>query len=280
LFDKNHTHILCERLSIPVSPARKLTTSDSPSTLLADFALPMVLKPTRSYSIDRPGQWGRVYIVETESTLRSALAEIDEPDRYMVETYFEGTGCGISVLANKGEIQQAFQHRRLREGLGAASSYRVSELLDPHMLESCVKIMQEMKHTGVCMFEFRVNDKTGAWILLETNARFWGSMPLPLALGVNFPVMLRDLLVKGKQWPPAAYAPGIRSRNITLDGFNLLKSIPRLKPKTVLPWLSGLADFSMQPARWLAGAEFNDSFAADDLKPGWQEILAILSGRR
>jgi predicted ATP-grasp superfamily ATP-dependent carboligase len=280
LFDKALTHNLCDRLDIPVSPAFALKAETTAESLLQLLPLPFVLKPRRSYWLDKPGHWGRVYIIETETALRHALSNIDGVERYLAEAYFDGTGGGVSVLAENGNILQAFQHRRLREGLGAASSYRISEAVNPAMLLACRKIMAKMKHTGVCMFEFRTNDKTGEWILLETNARFWGSMPLPLALGVDFPVLLHDMLMKGKRHPPITYKPGIRSRNITLDGFNLLKMIPRLRGSTVLPWMGGLADYAVQPLRWIANREFNDSFARDDMRPGFAEIAWIARGRK
>ncbi len=280
LFDKALTHDLCDRLGVPVSPAFALSPGTTAASLLQKMPLPIVLKPRRSYWLDQPGHWGRVYIIETEAALREALADIDDVGRYLAEAFFEGTGGGVSVLAKDGEILQAFQHRRLREGLGAASSYRISEAVDPDRLEACAKIMAAMKHTGVCMFEFRTNDLTGKWILLESNARFWGSMPLPLALGVDFPVLLCDLLVKGIRRGPVNYKVGVRSRNITLDGFNLLKMIPRLRPASVGSWLVGIADYALQPMRWVSGREFNDSFARDDLRPGFAEIAAIVMGRR
>jgi predicted ATP-grasp superfamily ATP-dependent carboligase len=280
LFDKVLTHQMCEKLGIAVSPAIELTGKTTAQSLLKSLSLPFVLKPRRSYWLDKPGQWGRVHIVENETALGDVLAGLDDPSRYIAEAYFDGIGGGISVLAEDGVILQAFQHRRLREGLGAASSYRLSEPLNAAMLDACNKIMADVKHTGVCMFEFRTNEETGKWILLETNARFWGSMPLPLALGVDFPLLLHDLLVNKKRHLPLAYGQGIRSRNITLDGFNLLKMVPRLRPSTVLPWLGGLADYAIQPLRWIAGREFNDSFAVDDMRPGFAEIAAIAKGRK
>ena len=53
-----------------------------------------------------------------------------------------------------------------------------------------------MPYTGVAMFEFKRND-SGGWILLEVNARPWGSMPLPLSLGVDFPYRWYRLLTAG-----------------------------------------------------------------------------------
>src|SRR5207244_10485778 len=142
--------------------------------------------PGRPFSLDRPGSAGKVWFVETEPELRRVLTVIPEPSRYLVEAYFEGSGVGVSVLVRDGEILHAFQHRRLREGRGGSSSYRVSEPVNQALYCACEKICDRTDLTGVCMFEFRYNPGNKSWILLETNARFWGSVPLPLSLGVDF----------------------------------------------------------------------------------------------
>ena len=54
--------------------------------------------------------------------------------RAIWQSYFAGVGVGVSVLARNGEILHAFQHRRLREGRGGSSSYRVSEQVDSRTL--------------------------------------------------------------------------------------------------------------------------------------------------
>ena len=280
LFDKELTHELCETLGVETVHARRLRLSDDVSSLIDEFGLPLVIKPRRSYWVDQLDTWGRVYILESASELQDVLGSIEGHDRYLVESYFDGQGCGISILAADGVILQAFQHRRLREGRGGSSSYRISEALHMDMLEACEKIAFHMKHTGVCMFEFRINDASGKWVLLETNARFWGSMALPLSLGLDFPNLLYDLLVKGQRRPHKEYTAGIRSRNIILDGWNLLAQLKRMRANRILTWILGIGDFCLQPVRWATRTEYADSFAIDDPKPALHEVLSVLRLRK
>jgi hypothetical protein len=122
------------------------------------------------------------------------------------------------------------------------------------------------------MFEFRYNPATEDWVLLEANARFWGSLPLPLSLGVDFPRLLYELLVSKTEQPQIFYPVGIRARNCALDGRNLLAEIPRLSLHNLGSWLSSVADFLAQPLRWLAGTEKSDTFVSDDLRPALAEF--------
>ena len=218
---------------------------------------------------------GQVAVVQTSAELAARLEGIRDRPGYIVEQYLQGVGVGVSVLANEGRIIQAFQHRRLREGRSGSSS-RVSELLDHDLLKACQSICRHTNLTGICMFEFRYNPATQDWALLETNARFWGSLPLPLSLGVDFPRLLYELLVSKTEHPQVVYPTGIRARNFALDGRNLLAEIPGLRMHNVRVWLAGVADFLAQPLRWFAGSEKSDTFVADDLKPAWAECVGLV----
>lgn len=280
LFDKEETHRACERLGIPVSPAARLRPTDTAASLLDQFGLPMVIKPRRTFWAGQPEAWGKVEIVESKAQLTSVLGRLTHHSRNLVEAYFDGVGIGVSVLSNEGSILQAFQHRRLREGNGGCSSYRISEPVDPELRQACEKICKDTNHTGVCMFEFRYNLGSGKWVLLETNARFWGSMALPLSLGVDFPNLLYDLLVHHVAGSEKPYAASVRSRNFMLDGNNILKRLRQLGPSGLAGWMTEVGDFALQPIRWLTGRERSDSFVRDDLLPAFWECILLFAARR
>lgn len=274
LFDKECTRQLCVELSIPVAAGTRISSSDTAQELGGRFGLPLVLKPRKSYSLDRLDSRGKVSIVESEPELQKLLSALDEPSRNLVEGYFEGVGVGVSVLAQNGKVLHAFQHRRLREGR-SGSSYRVSESVNEELYRACEKICSRTNLTGVCMFEFRWNPGNHNWILLETNARFWGSSPLAISLGVDFPLFLYDLLVHQVQHAPVQYPVGIRGRNLGLDGFNLFSGVRHLRWGQFGTWIADLGDFLTQPIRWLSGRERSDSFVSDDIRPALWECAML-----
>lgn len=276
LFDKEQTHILCDSLDIKTAPWLRLSDFDTSDSLTSRFGIPLVIKPRRSFEDDNGKLHGKVEIVETGNELDTCLAAISDRKRFLVEGYFRGSGTGVSVLCTNGTILQAFQHRRLREGRGGCSSYRISEVVNPELRRAAESICKKMNHSGVCMFEFRVNQETGDWILLEVNARFWGSMPLPLSLGLDYPKLLFDLLVHGKSGPEQTYAIGVRSRNILLDANNLLQQFRRGGFSGLGNWCRDMFDFITQPVRWIAGLEKADSFRFDDMAPVYGEIIAAI----
>jgi hypothetical protein len=70
LFDKERTRELCVQLGMPVAASAPLAPSDRAATLVERFALPLVLKPRKSFWIDRLDSTDKVWIVESEVELR------------------------------------------------------------------------------------------------------------------------------------------------------------------------------------------------------------------
>ena len=58
------------------------------------------------------------------------------------------------------------------------------------------------------MAEFKVNPRTGGWVLIEINGRFWGSLPLTIAAGADFPRYLYELRSRTHGFP-REYRTGI-----------------------------------------------------------------------
>ena len=210
------------------------------------------------------------------------LAALDRPELYLVEGFFEGSGVGVSILAAEGEILQAFQHHRVFEsGPTGGSTYRVSAALDPALEQATAALARAAALHGVAMFEFRRNMATGQFVLLEVNARFWGSLPLAIAAGIDFPAQLYDLLVEGRRHPRIRYRVGQYARSLGNDAYRVVGALS--DHATSLP--ARLArvggEFATGLGRMLLGRERHDTFAGDDLRPWlgeWGEIGTWIAG--
>ena len=78
-------------------------------------------------------------------------------------------------------------------------------------------MMEALNYTGVAMVEYLVNHENGRWIFVEINSRFWGSLPLAVSSGVDFPWYLYDLLVNKKRPAIRPYKQQLYCRNLTED---------------------------------------------------------------
>jgi biotin carboxylase len=82
-------------------------------------------------------------------------------------------------------------HRRLHEvpWEGGVSSLRSSWWHEAIYHDALARV-NYLDWNGVSMFEYRWNPSTDKFFLMELNARFWGSLHLPIHAGVDFPKLL------------------------------------------------------------------------------------------
>lgn len=282
-YDKKKTLKACNELYIPV--ARR---ADAVAGSLEDLTFPLVLKPNSSFTLENLASKDCVSILHTMEEAKHAIADLAEPAAYFLEEFFDGVGIGISVLASAGLVTHAFQHIRIDEGVSGGSSLRQSLPLDKRMLTEVERFADYADLEGVAMFEFRQNRQTGAYILLEVNARFWGSLPLAIYAGVDFPALLlarqaEKLLNLPRPLPVRCTAParltkykiGRRARALTASFYDTLRKIAAAnglaeKANAVLPVFAG-------GLRVLVLREKVDSFAFLDPKPFWVEMTGLLS---
>jgi protein-tyrosine-phosphatase/predicted ATP-grasp superfamily ATP-dependent carboligase len=271
LFDKHETRKLARRVGVPVAAGRLARADDTAAAVIAEFGVPVVVKPRHSYSLERLASRGKVHVVAEPAHLEALLAEAC-PSATVLEEFFPGQGVGVSLLASSGRVLQAFEHRREREIFGA-SFYRFAAPLTPELVQGCAAIVGALGYTGLAMFEFK-RAADGRFILLEINARPWGSMPLPLALGVDFPYRWYRLLTAGEESPPVAYRTGIYGRNLIPDLCNSL-----IEAETRRLGLFATAGFMIarlaELSRSLTGKEVQDVLLRDDPRPGLVEFLDV-----
>ena len=285
LFDKHATRELALQAGVPVATGRLLRPDDTAATVLAEFGMPVMLKPRRSYTLETLGSRGKARVVQDADSLAKMLPEVD-PEEALLEEFFPGQGIGVSLLASNGRVLQAFEHHRVRERAGA-SFYRISAPLTPALVQACEALVAAVPYTGLAMCEFKRND-SGAWILLEVNARPWGSMPLPLSLGVDFPYRWYRLLTAGEEIPAVQYRAGVYGRNLLPDLYSSMAEAAglRLGPFATV---SFIARRGVELLRAVTGGEVHDVLVRDDPRPGlaelreagatvWQRLMRALPG--
>lgn len=217
LFDKVKTSQLARSLSIPVPDEILISRDDQLADALSVREFPVVLKPIRSLD-ERDGGPRRVVCQASSQAdmIRQASAMLDAGP-ITVQRYVAGHGVGVELLMHNGEPLLMFQHERLHEAFGSGSSYRKGVPLSPQLVDASLRLLRHIRYTGVAMVEFRVNPETREWVLLEVNARFWGSLPLALAAGADFPLALYNLLTRGETDIAQTHHDGIHSRNLSMD---------------------------------------------------------------
>ena len=274
LYDKHNTRELARSVGIPVAPGRMLLKDDTAGSLMQEFGLPLVLKPRRSYRLESLYVRSNALVIMDAKSILRALHGVT-PDQFIVEGFFEGFGVGVSVLAKHGRILQAFQHERLHEShLVGGSSYRRSVPVEPALEEACEKTLRGLQYTGLAMFEFRKRRSSDEFILLEINARPWGSLPLPVSLGVDFPYFWYQLLKHDVEVPRVRYRYRVYGRNLMQDYHYLRFQLSRLRHAPVKMLLMA-AGWLLSFRQFFIGRETWDALVLDDPIPGVIELSRI-----
>jgi len=281
LFDKTETRKAAELCDIPVARGEYLDLNKYTFKELSDtYGLPLVLKPTQSYAEEQLSNRQSVKIALDEASFEE-FKQHNIKHQSLVEAYFAGYGVGVSILANKGNVKAAFAHARVAEPeTGGGSSYRKAIPLNPTMLYACQKYCLHLKYTGVAMFEFKYNPETEDWILIEINARFWGSLPLAVFAGVDFPAMYAATLLGLEVPDKLTYNQNAYARHFTADIYDIKEEFDRYRAKL------GTGKALVQLTKRLTGFmrlftanDSIDSFDWQDREPFKQELYDLFKDK-
>ena len=196
LSNKASTGALAKSLGVPQPKAVTIASPTEARAAAAEIGFPMVFKS--------PVDQGTVRYPRTVADLQRLVGEfiranpalVAEGIHPLVQEYVEGKGHGFYALADGGQVLAYFMHRRLHEvpptgGASAmAASYR-----DPVLHDLGTRFFSATKWHGVAMVEFKKSARDGQYYLLEVNPKFWGSLDLSVAAGVDFPYLLYQMLI-------------------------------------------------------------------------------------
>ncbi len=109
----------------------------------------------------------------------------------ILQEWIEGTGIGASFIFSKyHKVVAFFGHRRILERFPDGGPSVIAEsYLYPDALKNGARLLKALNWQGVAMVEFRLKHD-GKLYFMELNPRFWGTLPLAIASGVDFPRLL------------------------------------------------------------------------------------------
>ncbi|NCU33329.1 MAG: ATP-grasp domain-containing protein, partial [Candidatus Moranbacteria bacterium] len=159
LHNKNSLLSLAESIDLRVPKTYKS---------IKEAQFPFVGKPS-----DRSASEGVFYFFSEKDIIKYGPLCTDE---YIFQEYINGFGCGYSLYAKEGEIQNAYGHKRIAEHpISGGSSIIRGPFMHKDMQTAVEKILKKTNWTGFAMFEFKMT-KEGEIVLIEVNPRIWGSI--------------------------------------------------------------------------------------------------------
>jgi len=212
---------------------------DSARSGWGDLSFPVVAKPARSVAGTGPDRRKHAVVHAADPTELAAALAAMPPAAFPahIQERILGPGIGVFLLSWGGRPLAAFSHRRIREKppSGGVSVYRESIAPDPDLVDRSRRLLARFGWEGVAMVEYKVDAATGEAYLMEINGRFWGSLELAIASGVDFPLLLARASLGDVVDPVTDYRVGVRSRWEWGDVDHLLARLRRSATRLSLP---------------------------------------------
>jgi predicted ATP-grasp superfamily ATP-dependent carboligase len=134
-------------------------------------------------------------------------------EQAVIQDYIPGAGFGFYGLFNRGELRAMFMHRRIRElPVTGGASTAAAAYYDERLRDLGVTLMTALKWHGVAMVEMKRDQRDGEYKLMEINPKFWGSLDLSIAAGVNFPYLACRMACDGDVEPVLDYDRHVKFR--------------------------------------------------------------------
>jgi predicted ATP-grasp superfamily ATP-dependent carboligase len=228
------------RCGVPV-PSTHVVDGRAQLREIIDFvSYPAVVKPVHS-RISTAAGWlpGSAHYAHSRGELERLFDTYAYLASYpsLIQERIVGPGVGMFALFDRGRLVAEFSHRRLREKPPAGGASVLSESLpvDPRLREFAVRMLGPIGWHGVAMMEYKQDRRSGEFVLMEVNGRFWGSLELAVAAGIDFPFLAFQLArgVPPETAPP--YQVGVKNRWILGDLDHVLLRLFRSADALDLP---------------------------------------------
>jgi len=154
---------------------------------LDSFPFPGLVKPTH-------GAFGSgITSVRNRQELESYLSQAKpEPAQYYLQEYICGSDINCNVICEDGEVLHWSVQESPAKEIGNYNKNDDLILRDaPEVLELLRPMLKALNYQGVACIDLRRNKANNKVLLLEINARFWGSMMTSYTrANVNFPLIM------------------------------------------------------------------------------------------
>ena len=204
--DKNETIKFAQDNDIPIPETIYPNSIKEVEKISNEIEYPVVIKAPEECGSVKYASSAKELINLYKHTCDTYESQIAKGKFPQIQEYIRGDGYGFFALFNHGEPRALFAHKRLHEypPTGGPSTMAQS-FYDPALQELGLKILTKLKWHGVAMVEFKKDAKSGEFKLIEINPKFWGSLDLAIASGVDFPYLACKMCVEGDIEPVFKY---------------------------------------------------------------------------
>ena len=184
----------CQARGVPIPRSWYLDGDATPEQVAAQVPYPCVLKPDDSRAFYRAFR-AKVFVVDSPATLIARCAEAAAQGLALVAQQWVDTSPGgfwsvASYLSPGGQPRGVFTGRKLEQWPpDFGTSCLADARWDPTIAEAGIAVLHELGYHGISEIEFVQDSATGELLLLDVNTRAWKWIGLPVAAGVDLPLL-------------------------------------------------------------------------------------------
>ena len=117
----------------------------------------------------------------------------------IVQEFIEGPVFDACAIADHGEIKAILTQERMKT-LPPSGGYGVMNrtVYIPEIEKMAENLLKRMRWHGLAQVEFKYDPKTETYRLMGINPKFWGTLAISLAAGVDFPYMAYRMAIGEK----------------------------------------------------------------------------------
>jgi predicted ATP-grasp superfamily ATP-dependent carboligase len=282
-FDKSLTATLAATLGIKTIPSQVPNSEDELEVCAQKATYPVVVKTRKSVTWrGNKGIFGTASFAQDNESLIESFSNIKQTvgEAPLIQDFVMGEEYGVEMLAQEGKVYASVSHRRLKSLSPIGGASVLKETLGENDLKSELEsvaqsLAEKLDWKGPMMVEFKIDKETNTIYLMEINARFWGSLPLSVAAGVNFPWLYYEDLKHDKRPQNKV----VQKRRVITNHFlgsvvHLVRVLFKRDPMRRLvypPRFQAIKDFLFVPR----GTK-NDVWMLGDPAPAFWEIVDIV----
>ncbi len=280
--DKFHAHEIARAAGLSVPQTFYPNSPSELEAILPKLKFPIMLKPRYSRFYDEQTDTlisGNTRVIFDEQELAAHFAETRQGSVFpCIQAWVPGIGFGVELLMKDQKVIAQFCHRRVREmdPLGSGSSACVSAPPREDLVEASIQMLRSCHYEGTAMVEFRMDETSGKAWFIEINGRFWGTLALPLACGINFPYLYLQAFLRNQPVTVTTdYPIGIQARSLwkeTSRFLSILKGRPFAWKGTFPTRGEGVKEYFT--AFFKKGQVYCD-FQLNDPLPGLVKMLSV-----
>jgi predicted ATP-grasp superfamily ATP-dependent carboligase len=179
-----------------------LTEEPAFNEIIKEIGLPFIMKASTEINVP-VGPSSRYFVIEhkiAQEDFRIKFNQLAKLGPVILQQYIKGIGIGASFIFSKdNNLITFFGHKRILERFPEGGPSVIAETyFHPEAIIQGYRLLRALNWQGIAMTEFKLSHD-GKLYFMEVNPRFWGTLPLAIASGIDFPKILVEHYDKTKQ---------------------------------------------------------------------------------